>query len=505
MRRLTLALLLLSSSALAQTYPAPTFQGVTLQADPTAAAQAVRKGYVDAADGLRILSSTLGQPNGPAQLGAGGLLPVAQLPVGTATGTLAAGNDSRITGAAQSASLAPVATTGAYGSLTGTPAAFALPTATTTVLGGVKIDGTTVTISAGVISVPTDATRYAASNPSNYITAAGAPVQSVAGLVGAPTAAQLATALTGTVANTLAAGNDGRITGALSASVASTTYAGLATSPVFISVVSSNPGFTAGTSTTAGLYTLNAPASGTRLFTFQSAGLARWKLAVFGGTESGANVASDFGINRYDDTGASLGTSFAINRATGVVTLSAPLPIASGGSGANTAAGALTSLGAAPLNNTALTGATTAAAVSVSGALSAGSAQVNGGQTRWISNVPGAAADQKLSDYYTDGNNWIFRWVNDAQTANTPWLIAGRSGMTTTGITLTGASITLAGTTTLTTPTSTVAALGTCNAGVEGARRGVSDATAPAFLAALTGGGTVHAVAFCNGTAWVAG
>lgn len=50
-------------------------------------------------------------------------------------------------------SLATVATTGAYSDLTGTPAAYSLPTASTTVLGGVKVDGTTITINgSGVIS-----------------------------------------------------------------------------------------------------------------------------------------------------------------------------------------------------------------------------------------------------------------------------------------------------------------------------------------------------------------
>ncbi len=47
---------------------------------------------------------------------------------------------------------ATVATTGAYSDLTGTPAAYSLPTASTTILGGVKVDGTSITISSGVIS-----------------------------------------------------------------------------------------------------------------------------------------------------------------------------------------------------------------------------------------------------------------------------------------------------------------------------------------------------------------
>lgn len=50
----------------------------------------------------------------------------------------------------------------------------------------------------------------------------------------------------------------------------------------------------------------------------------------------------------------------------------------------------------------------------------------------------------------------------------------------------------------------TVAGLGTCNGGAEGTRKGVSDALTPTFLVALTGGGAIHAPAYCNGTAWVA-
>jgi predicted solute-binding protein len=48
--------------------------------------------------------------------------------------------------------LATVATTGSYTDLSNTPASYSLPTATTSVLGGVKVDGSTITISSGVIS-----------------------------------------------------------------------------------------------------------------------------------------------------------------------------------------------------------------------------------------------------------------------------------------------------------------------------------------------------------------
>lgn len=48
--------------------------------------------------------------------------------------------------------LATVARSGSYDDLTDQPAAYTLPTASTTVLGGVKVDGTTITIADGVIS-----------------------------------------------------------------------------------------------------------------------------------------------------------------------------------------------------------------------------------------------------------------------------------------------------------------------------------------------------------------
>jgi hypothetical protein len=51
----------------------------------------------------------------------------------------------------------------------------------------------------------------------------------------------------------------------------------------------------------------------------------------------------------------------------------------------------------------------------------------------------------------------------------------------------------------------TVGTLPACNAGNIGARSHVTDATAPAFLTALVGGGAVVSPAFCDGTNWVAG
>ena len=97
---------------------------------------------------------------------------------GTAANTAAQGNDSRITGALSATTAASTYAPLASPALTGTPtvptasagtsttqaastafvgaaitaAAYVLPTASTSVLGGVKVDGTTVTISSGVIS-----------------------------------------------------------------------------------------------------------------------------------------------------------------------------------------------------------------------------------------------------------------------------------------------------------------------------------------------------------------
>ena len=66
---------------------------------------------------------------------------------------------------ANSADLATVATSGDYNDLTNKPTiptAYTLPTATTSTLGGVKVDGTTITITDGVISATSSGTTYTA-------------------------------------------------------------------------------------------------------------------------------------------------------------------------------------------------------------------------------------------------------------------------------------------------------------------------------------------------------
>lgn len=79
------------------------------------------------------------------------------------------------------------------------------------------------------------------------------------------------------------------------------------------------------TAPVSGEHVVITGASGTnRAIGFKTAGVARWLIA--GGNasaEGGANSGSDFGIYAYADNGASLGLPFSINRATGLVTLSA--------------------------------------------------------------------------------------------------------------------------------------------------------------------------------------
>lgn len=55
----------------------------------------------------------------------------------------------------------------------------------------------------------------------------------------------------------------------------------------------------------------------------------------------------------------------------------------------------------------------------------------------------------------------------------------------------------------LTLPQSTVAALPACNAALKGTLRAVSDATAPTYNGALTGGGAVSVPVYCSGAAWL--
>ena len=73
---------------------------------------------------------------------------------------------------AKTSSLAAVATSGSFEDLNHKPvipSEYTLPTASTTVLGGVKVDGTTVTISDGVISAPVADTPVATTETAGIV------------------------------------------------------------------------------------------------------------------------------------------------------------------------------------------------------------------------------------------------------------------------------------------------------------------------------------------------
>ncbi len=220
---LSLCLLLWPDLVWAQTAKF-TEDAITLRQDPAVPTDAARKGYVDsmvssaaaaagaaqAAANAAVPQSALGQPNGPARLGPAGTLPVAQLPVGTGAGTVAAGNDPRIVGAAQAAALALVATSGSWADLAGKPAL--APVATT----GVYSDLTSRPAIPVVPPVGAVAGTVAAGNDPRIIGAAQvtslatvATSGSYNDLAGKPVIPAVPSF--GTSAGTVAAGNDPRI------------------------------------------------------------------------------------------------------------------------------------------------------------------------------------------------------------------------------------------------------------------------------------------------------
>ena len=77
---------------------------------------------------------------------------------------------------------------------------------------------------------------------------------------------------------------------------------------------------TSGTNSVAGSYVCNGFAGSNRLNVFNTAGSARWKFGANSTAEAGSNAGSDYILNRYDDTGVSLGTAFQITRSNGALT-----------------------------------------------------------------------------------------------------------------------------------------------------------------------------------------
>lgn len=120
-------------------------------------------------------------------------------------------------------------------------------------------------------------------------------------------------------------------------------------------------GILSSTGTTAARGVVVATNAGfVRSVRFQTNSSPRWSVGVNAGAESGGSAGSDFSINRFNDAGTFLDAPLAITRSSGVISLSQPLPLASGGLGATTAAGGRSTLGlgTAAVQNTGTSGAT---------------------------------------------------------------------------------------------------------------------------------------------------
>lgn len=92
---------------------------------------------------------------------------------------------------------------------------------------------------------------------------------------------------------------------------AQSTYAGLASANVFTAAQS------IGTNTTAQALEINGPAGGSRFIQYQTAGVPRWVTLANATAESGGNVGTDFGIDRYSDAGSLIDHPLIITRSTG--------------------------------------------------------------------------------------------------------------------------------------------------------------------------------------------
>lgn len=77
----------------------------------------------------------------------------------------------------------------------------------------------------------------------------------------------------------------------------------------------------------------NTTAGNNRAIFFQTAGLNRWAVFAGNSAESGGNQGTNFGINRFDDTGTYIDTPFNINRATGNISLANNVGFFGGGGG----------------------------------------------------------------------------------------------------------------------------------------------------------------------------
>ena len=103
----------------------------------------------------------------------------------------------------------------------------------------------------------------------------------------------------------------------LKAPINNPTFTGTATTPDI--VVGSN-------SDTSPTIRVNGAAGSLRSLVIQTAGLARWLIKGSSSAETGGNAGTNFGIERYDDSGTIIDVPFAITRSTGQATfLASPL------------------------------------------------------------------------------------------------------------------------------------------------------------------------------------
>ncbi|GAB2696003.1 beta strand repeat-containing protein [Kitasatospora kifunensis] len=94
-------------------------------------------------------------------------------------------------------------------------------------------------------------------------------------------------------------------------------------------------GTSGGTGTISG-FDINGAAGSARRHQILTGSVVRWASGGSGDAETGSNIGTNWVLNAYSDSGAFLFTPITVNRATGAVTLSTPLPVGSGGTGSAT-------------------------------------------------------------------------------------------------------------------------------------------------------------------------
>jgi hypothetical protein len=236
--------------------------------------------------------------------------------------------------------------------LTDIPAQYVLPTASTSVLGGVKIDGTTISIAGGAISVTAPYVPYVLPTASTSVLGGvkvdGTTVTIASGVISA--AAKIATQDSppttpadnslwweSSTGNLYLRYNDGNSaqwiqvnalpnSAGYVSKLGDTMTGGLTiTKPYLVAgddQVAISPSSAGGT-----LVSLNKTTGAYGNFIQgKTAGNLRWQIILGNSVaETGGNVGSDFFINRYNDAGANIDSTFSIVRSSGIATFSQKL------------------------------------------------------------------------------------------------------------------------------------------------------------------------------------